>query len=196
MRIAQTESSLLTRFTIQFSMLLATILPCGCNNSPSPIDPSSSTRSDELANTDKAASTSQKFGDFSFEVPAGWTVVEPDRSKTKAMLVLGGGNGQQVLAMIKVDVGQPAAPTSRQLAEAFANSSGGTISETPIDLDGSAGTLATTPSNDLATPKNMLIVFRGQKAYLIMGAATQGIDLSNAISQITESWRWSDAGSE
>jgi hypothetical protein len=142
------------------------------------------------ANVESDANASHEFGEFSFAIPSGWTVVTPDRDKTKAMIVLDGTSWQNAKAMIKVDVGTPTAPTAKQLAEGFANNARGTVSAESLDFDGTSAVSASTSSTTLAVPRNMIIVYRDGKAYLLMAGAVEGIDLSKAISHVRKSWKW------
>ncbi len=142
----------------------------------------------------KAAEESQVFDGFSCVIPSEWTVVAPDRDKTKAMLLLGGESWQNAKAMIKVDVGKPAAPTAEELAQGFAKSAGGSVAEGTWDFDGTPGVVATTMSNDLATPRFMIVIYRDGKAYLLMGAAVEGVQIDDALTRIRESWKWKQPG--
>lgn len=144
----------------------------------------------ELSQNDKH----QSFGDFSFSIPSGWTVVTPDRDKTKAMLLLDGTNWQNAKAMIKVDVGKPAAPTAMQLAENFAKSTGGNVSADALDFDGTPGVMVSTPSNDLTTPRTMIVIYRDGKVYLLMAGITAGVNVDDALSHVQESWKWNQQG--
>lgn len=174
-------------------LLLAMFCVAGCKENtdslPAGNENSLATNATE---TDKPDET-QSFGDFSFSIPKGWTSVPPDREKTKAMLLLDGTDAQNAKAMIKIDVGMPAAPTARQLAESFAKSVGGNVSSDALNFDGEDAVIATTSSNDLGTPRNMIIVYRDAKAYLLMAGATEGVDIGDAVSHIRSSWKWKQA---
>jgi hypothetical protein len=134
--------------------------------------------------------SSHQFGVFSFSIPDGWTVVAPDREKTKAMILLDGTHWQDARAMIKVDVGTPTAPTARQLAEGFANSTGGKCDVESLEFDGTPGVSVSTTSTTLTTPRDMIVIYRDGKAYLLMAGAVEGVDLSEAVAQIRKSWKW------
>jgi len=134
------------------------------------------------------------FGAFSFLIPDGWSAVAPDREKTKAMLLPVGATMQDAKALIKVDVGLPAAPTASKLAETFAKNTGGSVAPETIDFDGTAGVCVTTSSQDLATPRNMIIIFRNDTAYLLMVGAGGDWDASVALTRIRESWKWTEPG--
>jgi len=144
--------------------LLAVLFLVGCTKSSTPQPAGTQT---PLASTFIGAEPTdgtQSFGDFSFSIPRGWYIVMPDRDKTKAMVLLGGSNWQNAKAMIKIDVGSPAAPTARQLAEGFVKSAGGSVSADALDFDGTPGVSASTSSNELTKPQNMIIVYRDGKA--------------------------------
>ncbi len=69
---------------LHICLSLAVLVVIGCTdnsaNSPGDARPTSDTSSTASGETDE----SQSFGDFSFSIPSGWTVVTPDRDKTKA----------------------------------------------------------------------------------------------------------------
>lgn len=134
------------------------------------------------------------FGAFSFLIPDGWSAVTPDREKTKAMLLPVGATMQDAKALIKVDVGLPAAPTASKLAETFAKNAGGSVVPETMDFDGTAGVCVTTSSQDLATPRNMIIIFRNDTAYLLMVGAGGDWDASGALTRIRETWKWTEPG--
>lgn len=142
--------------------------------------------------SDEPTNDRNNFGDFSFSVPKGWTIVTPDREKTKAVLLLDGTNWQNAKAMIKVDVGTPTAPTARQLVDGFANSAGGTVSAESLDFDGTPGVSASTSSTTLNTPRDMTAIYRDGKVYLLMAGAVEGVELSEAVSHVRKSWTWTE----
>ena len=175
--------------TLRWYLLLAILCAVGCtgkSTTPAEGDTTSVSRFSESAVPDE----SKSFGDFSFQTPSGWSVVTPDRDKTKAMLLLEGTTWQNAKAMIKVDVGSPAAPTGEQLAEGFANSAGGKVSPDVLDFDGTPGVSVSTSSTEMTTPRQMIIVYRDGKAYLLMIGATAGVDIGDAVSHVRESWKW------
>src|SRR4051794_28133236 len=67
---------------------------------------------------DKTVSTSktESFGEFRFEIPAGWSRVQPDKDKTVAMLLLNGTVWNNADGMCMVDVGKPAFPNAKEMA--------------------------------------------------------------------------------
>lgn len=84
------------------------------------------------------------------------------------MILLEGTDWQNAKAMIKIDVGMPAATTARQLAESFAKNTGGSVSTDTLNFDGEPGVIASTSSNDLTTPRNINVLYRDGKAYLLI----------------------------
>ena len=175
---------------LQFSLSLVVLCVVGCTDNSQPTPTALQASSVTTSNEPNQAEESQLFGDFSFSIPTGWTVVPPDRDKTKAMLLLDGTTWQNAKAMIKIDVGTPAAPTAKQVAESFAKNTGGNVSKVTLDFDGTPGVSASTSSNELTTPRNMIVVYRDGKAYLIMVGATAGVDAGDAVSHVRESWKW------
>jgi len=169
---------------------LAVLCVAGCTDNSATPPAGAQTATVESSATSSRADETQSFGDFSFSIPSGWTVVTPDRDKTKAMLLLDGTKWQNAKAMIKIDVGTPTAPTAKQLAEGFAKSAGGNVSADTLDFNGTPGAVASTSSNELTTPRSMIVVYRDGKTYLLMAGATAGVDISDAVSKIRESWKW------
>ena len=128
------------------------------------------------------------FGPFRCEIPAGWTRMRPDRKHTVALLSKSGVPGAWSEGLIKVDVGRPAYPTARQTAQAFA-AEGGRVHEEPILLDGVEGVRVQTDSSDLSRPREVVVVYRGGRVYLIMAAAKDS-GVEHAFAQVLKSWRW------
>lgn len=119
--------------------------------------------------------------------------MEPDLKKTKALLLPEGQTDWRIAnAMIKVDIGNPSSLSARQLAEAFARGADGTVSEETVDFGGEPAVVVSTPSKDLSTPRQMFVIHREKTVYLIMAAASEGVDLSDALMQIRESWSWTE----
>lgn len=170
--------------------LMAILCLAGCGDSSTQPPDAPETPAGTTANTEDLRDDPHQFGDFSFSILKGWSVVRPDRDKTKAMLLFGGTSWRNAKSMIKVDVGAPVAPTARQLAEGFANNAGGTVSADTLDFDGTPGVVASTSSTDLTTPRSMIIVYRNGHAYLLMAGAVQGVDINEAVSRVRESWKW------
>jgi len=140
--------------------------------------------------TDSQGGNRHEFGEFSFVIPAGWGVVAPDRNKTKAMLLLDGTNWQNAKAMIKVDVGTPTVPTAQLSAEGFAKKVNGKVSADLLDFEGISAVSASSDSTSLETPRYMISIFRDDKVYLLMAGALKGVELTETISQIRKTWKW------
>jgi hypothetical protein len=133
------------------------------------------------------------FGDFEFLIPAKWASVKPDRPKTVAMLLLNGTTWNNADGMIKVDVGKPAASSAKALAAVLAGNDG-KVDGNLVSVDGSEGIKVETPSTDMSRPKYAVVIFRGQKAYLIMAAQKRGTDVSEAMDEVIKTWRWTKGG--
>jgi hypothetical protein len=73
---------------------------------------------------------------------------------------------------------------------------GGNVSADTLDFDGTPGVSASTSSTELTTPRNMIIVYRDGKAYILMAGATGDVDIGDAVSHIRESWKWTDPNAE
>jgi hypothetical protein len=171
-------------------LLLSVLGIVGCTSSTKPPPTGAQASTVETTTESNRNDASQLFGDFSFSIPNGWTVVNPDRKKTKAMLLLDGTTWQNAKAMIKVDVGMPAAPTAKQTAESFAKSAKGSVSPETMDFDGEPGFIALTSSDKMTTPRIVIVLYHDLKAYLLMIGATEGIDVDGAVSHIRKSWKW------
>ncbi len=92
--------------------------------------------------------------------------------------------------MIKVDVGTPAFPTSQEMANHFAKRDGGQVANETLDFGGEAATKVTTSSTTLVTPREVMIIYRDGKAYLVMAGAVEGVDTTDAIEHIRSTWKW------
>ena len=168
--------------------LIAAVGGCGSEEPSVPQQPGTVASPDAPVNAADAAR--QQFGDFSFAIPDGWSRVAPDRTKTKAMILLDGTDWQTAKGMIKVDVGKPAFPTARETAMAFTKRTGGKLWSDKLDFDGEIGTEITTSSTDLSTPCAIVIIYRNQKVYLVMAAAVEGVDSSAALEHMRSTWKW------
>lgn len=176
--------------SLRHCLLIVLVGVAGCER-PAP----SESEASQVASVTQTRSDAQlrEFSDFAFSVPTGWSVVTPDHDKTKAMLLLDGTTRQDAKAMIKVDVGAPAAPSAEQLVEGFANSVGGKVLADAVNLDGVPAVAAETTSVELTTPRRMTVAYHNGKAYLLMAAATTGVDIEAAQRQICESWKWRES---
>lgn len=163
--------------------LVALLLGCSSGDSSSvPKQPAA----------DAAAVDGQRhdFGDFSFELPAGWTRAKPDREQTQALLLLDGQSRRDAKGSIMVDVGRPAMETPDELARSFAANAAGTVTPDKVDIDGAAAVKATAPNTTLSKPRLMLVVYRNDKAYLIMAFAKEGVDPTDALEHVRATWKW------
>jgi hypothetical protein len=134
--------------------------------------------------TDSSALTS--FEGFDFAIPAGWSRVTPDRSKTKATILLNGTTWNNADGRLIVDVGKPSFPTAKQTAQALAGSEGVAIS-----LDGHDGIRVSTASTDMSKPQHAIVVYRDDKVYLLMASGVRGTDVKTAFDYVARTWRWS-----
>ena len=174
---------------LQLCLSLVVCFAIGCS------DKSKSPEGDQTSSAGTSTESnenneSKSFGDFSISIPPGWTVAKPDRDKTKAVLFLDGTNWRNAKAIIKIDVGPTLAPTADQLAEALAQNTNGKVSKEAVEFDGTPAVEVLTSSNDLMIPRNMFAIYRDGKAYLVMAAATAGIEVDDAISHVHKSWKW------
>ena len=44
----------------------------------------------------------------------------------------------------------------------------------------------------LSQPRDVIIVYRGGQAYMLMAGGVQGVDVSNALEHIRKTWKWTD----
>jgi predicted Zn-dependent protease len=170
------------RWTISYVIVIFVVVTPGCK--------SRTASPPQGATSGPSHVDRQDFGDFSFEVPDGWTIDAPDRSKTKATLLFGGARWDIAKGMIKVDVGGQAFPTPQATAESFAKGLNGQIAKDAIDVDGEKGAKATTSSDTLNAPRYLIVVHKNGRAYLLMAASVKGTDVSGAFEQVRKSWKW------
>jgi len=131
------------------------------------------------------------FGAFEFEVPAGWTRVQPDVDKTKAMLMLNPNLSTGADGVLKVDVGRPTLPTAEQIAQSTAGQDGRVLPNSVL-LDGAEGLRVETTATDLSSPRLVVVVLRGRRVYLIMAGARGETDVAGAFDHVLKTWRWRD----
>ena len=107
------------------------------------------------------------------------------------MLLLGGERWDEAKAMIKVDVGPPASPDPKAIADSLARDFGGSVQPETADLDGQRDVqvLASSPKPGLSSKKAIVVIRRG-KLYLLMAGAVAGTEISDAFEQIRKSWKW------
>ncbi len=139
-----------------------------------------------------ATAERHQFEGFAFEVPGGWSRTTPDRSKEKAMLLLGGEPWYTAHGMIKVDAGPPTLPDAAAVANDYAQDMNGQIVSTTVDVDGEQGLRVVGDSTGLSKPREVIVVFRHGKVYLIMAAGVKGANVSNALEHICTTWKWDD----
>jgi hypothetical protein len=134
-----------------------------------------------------------QFEGFSFEVPPGWTIVVPDRRQTKAMLLLGGMTWNTSQAMLKVDVGKPAATNLTELAQKMAENMKGHVMQPSVDFDGTAGVVIHGSNNSLAEAREAVVLLRDGQLYVLMGGATTDeVDFPSLFERIRKSWKWTE----
>ena len=127
------------------------------------------------------------FGEFKFEIPAGWTQVRPTGKKARAVLILNPEAGRN--GMLRVEVGNLEYPTPHQVAAALVGDDGRVLEE-PTFLDGAEGARAETPSTNLRRPRFCVVVFRDDKTYMVMAAGANGHDVSEAFEHVLQTWQW------
>jgi len=129
------------------------------------------------------------FGDFEFEIPAGWQNAPPEHDDQRAYLLFNSNDWRQADGRIDVDVGTPAQPTARQLARSLAGREG-KVRREAVFVDGIEGARVDMPSPDVSQPRYCAIVFRDGQAYLIFAAQSPGHDVSEAFEHVLKTWRW------
>jgi hypothetical protein len=131
------------------------------------------------------------FGDFQFEIPAGWKKGKPKGENTQAQIILPGARPNLAFGLIQVDVGGPAFSSDRETAQSFAGADGQVLPH-PLSIAGAKGVRAQTPSKDFSRPRHVVVIFRNGKVYLIMAAEADGADVREAFDHILVTWRWID----
>jgi hypothetical protein len=131
----------------------------------------------------------ESFGDFKFELPTGWSKVQPDRGKTVAMILLNGKTWDKADGMIKIDVGKPAVPTAEAMARSLAGADGQVLRK-PVSLDGHDGVRVKTASEDMSRPHHAVVCYKDGKVYLLMAAAVNGKQIDDAFNHVLKTWHW------
>ncbi|HYO09549.1 MAG TPA: hypothetical protein VER17_11310 [Tepidisphaeraceae bacterium] len=132
----------------------------------------------------------QQFDEFSFELPPGWLRVDPDRAKTKAMILLGAPRWDQAKGLIKVDVAGPAFPTPQAMAQGLAGGVDGRVDPATLELDGQPCVRVTAGSTDLTKPRGVLIAYRNNQAYMLGAAGPEQTDVLAALEHVRATWKW------
>jgi hypothetical protein len=172
-------------FLLLAAALLCPLAGCTKNDAPLPGEPAKPTP------PQSPVATREQFDGFSCEVPPGWSRVSPDRQQTKAMLLLGSDRWNTAKAMIKVDVGKPAEPDPRALAEKLAGQLAGSVQPDAVQVDGVPGVRAKMPDKrTFDSPIEAIVVFRGDRAYLIFAGSADGTEVSRALEHVRASWKW------
>lgn len=133
-----------------------------------------------------------QLDEFSFVIPGGWSSIAPDRTKTKAMLLLGGTRWDNAKGMIKIDVGVPTCPTVQETADSFARGGKGRVSPDAVNVDGEKGVRVATSSRSMSVPREVVVIYRNGKVYLVMAGALDGTEVSEALEQVLSTWKWAD----
>jgi len=164
------------------SICLAALYGCG----------SQETQQSDPKQSAAAAKNRERFEGFSFELPDDWIRVEPDKPKTRAMLLLGAERWNLAEAMIKIDVGKPVVNDTKALAKKFVDDLGGAVRQQEILIDGEKGIHVTSikAAPTLAQPTDVAVIMHEGRVFLIMGAAkTHGV-IAEPLETILQSWRW------
>lgn len=53
-----------------------------------------------------------------------------------------------------------------------------------------SGARITSSSTSLSKPREVIIVYQNDKAYLLMAGAVEGVDVSNALEHVRSTWKW------
>lgn len=129
--------------------------------------------------------------DFLFTIPDGWTRTRPDRKKTAVVLVKFGSTMDEVLAMIKIEVGRPVDENCIVAAEGLAVDWGGEVVDPNAQVDGvKAVSISSDYKGGQLQPVKGVIVFRDGKIYMIMGGVSVDEDISDEMDDIVSSWKW------
>jgi hypothetical protein len=125
-----------------------------------------------------------------FQTPAGW---RPNRSggNTYAILSRTDESYPNLTQMISIDVGKPVEPTAKAMANAFAKKWNGRVAELSLTIDGVEGFRVTIPPDKKTVqPTDCMVTVREGRAFLLIGGAKEGGDVSRALDEVLASWRW------
>lgn len=179
---------------LNLSIAAATLLILlGCQKSE-PRAPSESTAASGDTGTENSTDSQlgprTQFQGFTIELPSEWKSVKPEFGKTKAMLLKGGTRAEGSKGIIKIEEGPTVGSSAIDMAKIMADKFNGNISENQFDIDGEAAVRVTTDSTHLNAPREVFVVYRKSRAYLVMGVAVKGTDVTGPIIEILRSWRW------
>ncbi len=139
-----------------------------------------------------SAPVATSFGDFQFDIPAGWQRVRPVKKENKATINLRGADASSPNGIIEVDFATPAITTARQMAQVLAGSDGQVLPN-PVSVNGVEAVRVETPSKDMSRPRFAVVVLRGKDVYLIMAAGAHGTDVTAPFDQVLKSWHWNES---
>ncbi len=128
------------------------------------------------------------FGEFGFEVPAGWVCVRPKSDVCKAMLLSTDAAQNSSHSVLMVDVGKPRMATARELVQHFEDS--GSTPPKAIHVDGIEGFVMETSSVDWSHPRCVAAVFRDGQVYLLTAAGKDTPEITSAFGQVLKTWKW------
>ena len=189
--------SITTRFVAGFLLAVMLFPHIGCQKSKAPTakgNADANRQDGSVSDNQESAPMPGKryqFEGFTFELPSDWKMVQPDRGKTKAMLLIGSDRLDQARGMIKADAGPPVSDTPDEMAKLLAEEFKGTIAEEEFDIDGERALRVSTNSTQLDAPREIFIAYREGRAFLVMGVGVKGTDVTGPIIDIIRSWKWS-----
>ncbi len=125
-----------------------------------------------------------------FTAPEGWQPYQSSRA-TACLLAPKDEKPGEFSMSISIDIGKSPAPDSKALAEAWAKPVGAKVDETAIKLDGAEAYRVTAPANGELKPIEAWILIKDKRAYMIIGGAKKDSkELSKALNEIQETWKW------
>ena len=126
-----------------------------------------------------------------FETPKGWV---PNRSGKNTYAILSRANETYpyLTRMISIDIGKPVEPTTKAVAEAFANKwRKGQVEVLSLQIDGEVAFRVTVPpNNNTMQPVDCVIAMRDGVVFMLIGGAKANGDVSDALDEVVASWKW------
>jgi predicted Zn-dependent protease len=93
--------------------------------------------------------------------------------------------------MISIDIGKAVTATAKSTAAALAKKWNGTVDDVPIKVDGEDGfRVKVTPSKKEVLPIDCVVVFKGERVFMLIGGAKEDSGLGKAIDEVVKSWKW------
>jgi len=130
------------------------------------------------------------LGFATFTTPKDWN---PSRSNRQTYVILThkDENPPKNTKMISIDGGKPIKPTSKEMAQEFANKWKGSILDKTVSLDGEeAYRVQCEPNAKKPQPIDCVVIVKDNRLLLIIAGATKKGEVEKAVDELIATWKW------